>query len=116
MSDGGGEQIQEVQNLIELEEEEEKEVKPKLELPFPFEKELYDKQCKRIFIVEKFVPTERESHNIGWPSLDAQYLNKNVNRILAPKLRCDLTVFGEALGKERVTERPEFSGEKFFLR
>lgn len=37
-----------------------------------------------------------------------------LNFVAAPKQRCDMTEFGEYLISERVTERPEFYGLRFY--
>lgn len=57
-----------------------------------------------------------ESQVYGW--LPQEMTRKDVsysNYISAPKLRCDMTTYGEKLISERITERPGFNGLRFFL-
>lgn len=58
-----------------------------------------------------------ESHSYGWIpySMDGKSVQQ-MNDIYAPKIRCDLTGYGEKLVAERVTQRPFFNGLRFFLR
>ncbi|EDW78252.1 uncharacterized protein Dwil_GK16272 [Drosophila willistoni] len=56
-----------------------------------------------------------ESQVYGWVPLLAQDRSIQLNFIHAPKLRCCMTIHGEHLMAERMTERPPFNGLRFLL-
>ncbi|XP_055913473.1 uncharacterized protein LOC129947063 [Eupeodes corollae] len=57
-----------------------------------------------------------ESQMYGWlPKNVSKVALKRINYVQAPKLRCPMTVYGEKISSERVTERTKFAGERFNL-
>ncbi|XP_055845722.1 uncharacterized protein LOC129911804 [Episyrphus balteatus] len=57
-----------------------------------------------------------ESQMYGWmPKNVSKVALKRINYIQAPKLRCPMTIHGEKISSERVTERTKFAGERFNL-
>ncbi|XP_054727614.1 uncharacterized protein LOC129237144 [Anastrepha obliqua] len=51
----------------------------------------------------------------GWLPPNVSDSVKDLNFICAPKIRTDMTIHGEKLVGERVTERPPFNGLRFVL-
>ncbi|KAH8343569.1 hypothetical protein KR059_012696 [Drosophila kikkawai] len=73
-----------------------------------------EKQLKRQHQLAKGVPI-LESQVYGWLPLPCRDRASDLNFLHAPKLRCGMTVHGERLMAERITERPPFNGLRFLL-
>ncbi|XP_005178991.1 uncharacterized protein LOC101888756 [Musca domestica] len=60
---------------------------------------------------------QTENHVYGWmpQTLKATQLLRELNFINAPKQRCCLTVYGEILQSDKITERAGFNGLRFHL-
>ncbi|XP_052856302.1 uncharacterized protein LOC128264706 isoform X1 [Drosophila gunungcola] len=73
-----------------------------------------EKQLERQRELVKAVPL-LESQVYGWLPLQSGERATGLNFLQAPKLRCGMTVHGERLIAERITERPPFNGLRFLL-
>lgn len=51
----------------------------------------------------------------GWLPADLSDSVKALNFICAPKMRTNMTIHGERVVSERVTERPPFNGLRFIV-
>ncbi|XP_015041430.2 uncharacterized protein [Drosophila pseudoobscura] len=56
-----------------------------------------------------------ESQMYGWLPVQGRKCALELNFLHAPKLRCSMTIHGENLMAERITERPAFNGLRFLL-
>ncbi|XP_061393295.1 uncharacterized protein LOC133328764 [Musca vetustissima] len=69
--------------------------------------------------IDRPCPERHQTENsvYGWmpSSLQDTKLLKELNFINAPKQRCCLTIYGEILQSDKVTERPGFNGLRFHL-
>lgn len=67
--------------------------------------------------IPEIVRHKSENHVYGWmpTSLKGTRLLRQLNLISAPKQRCYLTVYGEALNSDQITGRPPFNGLRFHL-
>ncbi|XP_075158263.1 uncharacterized protein LOC142231525 [Haematobia irritans] len=65
----------------------------------------------------EIVQHKSENHVYGWmpPSLKGTRLLSQLNFVSAPKQRCCLTVYGEIVQSDRITERPPFNGLRFHI-
>ncbi|KAH8340421.1 hypothetical protein KR067_001469 [Drosophila pandora] len=73
-----------------------------------------EKQVERDRQLRQGVPV-LESQVYGWLPLQTRDRVPDLNVLHAPKLRCGMTVHGERLIAERITERPPFNGLRFLL-
>ncbi|XP_013112246.1 uncharacterized protein LOC106090556 [Stomoxys calcitrans] len=72
----------------------------------------------RSFVERQEMVQHRTSNNVyGWmpPSLKGTRLLSQLNFVSAPKQRGCLTVYGEIVQSDRITERPPFNGLRFYL-
>ncbi|KAH8244813.1 hypothetical protein KR032_000875 [Drosophila birchii] len=73
-----------------------------------------EKQLERQRQLARGVPL-LESQVYGWLPLPCRDRAADLNFLHAPKMRCGMTVHGERLMAERITERPPFNGLRFLL-
>ncbi|KAH8419885.1 hypothetical protein KR009_003473 [Drosophila setifemur] len=73
-----------------------------------------EKQLERQRQLVRGIPL-LESQVYGWLPLQSRERAANLNFLHAPKLRCGMTIHGEKIIAERISERPPFNGLRFLL-